>query len=508
MTALLEIDGIAKSFGAVRSLVDVTFSVEDHSIVGLIGPNGAGKSTLINILTGVYAPDGGSVRFAGRIIGRAGTAERARLGLVRTFQRPTPILDLSCIEGVMVGGLVRGLSVGKARSAALDILTSLGLREAADQSPRKLPTGHLKLLDFARVLMLAPRLVLLDELMAGLSFSELEVVLGTIERLADRGASFLVVEHLLDVIKRLSRRLVVMDAGIIVAAGEPNEVIRDPRVVEAYLGDEAGAALAETGPVSISSPITVSNGEPVSARSKIARARPMLEVNDLVTGYDGVEVVHGVDLAVKDGETVCMLGANGEGKSTILRAIMRQIPCWRGSVRFLGVDITNAKAFVPAHVGIGYVPEGRGMLASLSVRENLEMGAHPRDARAAFARNLERVLSLFPALTSRLGDAAANLSGGQQQMLAIGRALMSSPKLLLLDEPSLGLAPQIVSQVYGALTELKSSGQAILLVEQTVGKALALSDRAYVLDGGKVVLTGLSDKVRNDELLRNAYLGL
>jgi branched-chain amino acid transport system ATP-binding protein len=508
MTAILEINGIAKSFGAVRSLVDVTFTIEDHSIVGLIGPNGAGKSTLINILTGVYPPDGGSVRFADRNLGRSGTAERARLGLVRTFQRPTPILDLSCIEGVMVGGLVRGLSVGNARQEALDILTSLGLREQADQSPRKLPTGHLKLLDFARVLMLAPRLVLLDEMMAGLSFSELDVVIGTIERLADRGASFLVVEHLLDVIKRLSRRLVVMDAGIIVAAGEPNEVIRDPRVIEAYLGDETVAASAETRPGAISSPIAVSNGEPAAARWKIARREPMLELTDLVTGYDGVEVVHGVDLAVKDGETVCMLGANGAGKSTILRAIMRQLPCWRGSVRFLGEDLTNAGAFVPAHVGIGYVPEGRGMLASLTVRENLEMGAYPRKARAAFARNLERVMSLFPALSPRLGDATANLSGGQQQMLAIGRALMSSPKLVLLDEPSLGLAPQIVSQVYSALTELKSSGQSILLVEQTVGKALALSDRAYVIDGGKVVLTGPSDKVGDDKLLRDAYLGL
>jgi ABC-type branched-subunit amino acid transport system ATPase component len=508
MTALLEIEGIAKSFGAVRSLIDITFSVEDHGIVGLIGPNGAGKSTLINVLTGVYAPDGGTVQFAGRDLGGLATAERARLGLVRTFQRPTPIFDLSCIEGVMVGGLVRGLSVGEARSAALDILALLGLRAAADQSPRKLPTGHLKLLDFARVLMLAPRLVLLDELMAGLSFNELEVVLGTIERLADGGISFLVVEHLLDVIKRLSRHLVVMDAGIIVAAGEPAEVIRDPRVIEAYLGEEAGAVSVETEPALVSSPIAFSDGEPVSTLPEDARAGPMLEVKGLATGYEGVEVVHGIDLVVKDGETVCILGANGAGKSTTLRAVMRQLPCWRGHVRFLGEDLTNAKAFAPAHVGIGYVPEGRGMLASLTVRENLEMGAYPGGARDAFARNLERVLSLFPALVPRLGDAAANLSGGQQQMLAIGRVLMGSPKLVLLDEPSLGLAPQIVSQVYAALTELKSSGQAILLVEQTVGKALALSDRAYVLDGGKVVLTGPSDKVRNDKLLRDAYLGL
>ena len=234
----------------------------------------------------------------------------------------------------------------------------------------------------------------------------------------------------------------------------------------------------------------------------------MLEVSGIRTGYEGVEVVHDVDLAVNEGETVCVLGANGAGKSTMLRAIMRQLPLWSGSVRFLGEVLTDAKAFVPAHHGMGYVPEGRGMLASLTVRENLEMGAYPLRAQASFAANLERVLSLFPALKPRLEHAAGDLSGGQAQMLAIGRALMASPKLLVLDEPSLGLAPQIVAQVYVVLGQLKAEGQAILLVEQTVGKALALSDRAYVLDRGRVVLCGPCAEVRNDKLLRDAYLGL
>ena len=498
MTALLEIDGVAKSFGAVRSLVDITFSVEDHSIVGLIGPNGAGKSTLINILTGVYAPDGGSVRFAGRILGRAGTAERARLGLVRTFQRPTPILDLSCIEGVMVGGLVRGLSVGKARSAALDILTSLGLREAADQSPRKLPTGHLKLLDFARVLMLAPRLVLLDELMAGLSFSELEVVLGTIERLADRGASFLVVEHLLDVIKRLSRRLVVMDAGIIVAAGEPNEVIRDPRVIEAYLGDETVATSAETGPAAISSSITVSNGEPVSARSKIARALPMLEVNDLVTGYDGVEVVHGVDLEVRDGETVCMLGANGAGKSTILRAIMRQLPCWRGSVRFLGEDITAWPTDVRGKAGIflafqdpesiGGVPVIQFLRQALSARKGIDMSV--LEVRLLMMEWMDK-LGMDPAFGERhLND---GFSGGEKKRNEILQMAMLEPELAILDETDSGLDVDALRTVARGVHTVREArpdlGVLVITHYQRMLDELA-ADHVHLLVDGVIVADG------------------
>ena len=174
-------------FGAVRSLSDVTFSVAQHGIVGVIGPNGAGKSTLINVLTGVYGPTSGAVYYQGRDIAALPTAERARAGLVRTFQRPAPITDLSCIEGVMLGGLVRGMSIAEARREAVAKLDLLGLQDIAGQAPRKLPTGRLKLLDFARVLMLQPKLVLLDELMAGLSASELDTVLRAIEGLADRG---------------------------------------------------------------------------------------------------------------------------------------------------------------------------------------------------------------------------------------------------------------------------------------------------------------------------------
>jgi len=234
----------------------------------------------------------------------------------------------------------------------------------------------------------------------------------------------------------------------------------------------------------------------------------VLSIAGLATGYDGVEVIHDVDLAVGAGETICVLGPNGAGKSTMLRAIMRQIPVWRGSVRFLGQEISTRKAYEPAHLGIAYVPEGRGTLASLTVLENLEIGGVPVRDRQRLATNLAHVLALFPALEPRLQHAAGNLSGGQAQMLAIGRALMGSPKLIVLDEPSLGLAPQIVSQVYATLRALKGEGQSILLVEQAVARALELADYAYVLDRGRVATSGTPGAVRDSGALQGSYLGV
>lgn len=237
-------------------------------------------------------------------------------------------------------------------------------------------------------------------------------------------------------------------------------------------------------------------------------AGTLLEVTELRTGYLGVEVLHGIELVVRPGETVCVLGANGAGKTTLLHAIMCRQPTWSGNIRLRGVELGGAPPFAPARLGLSYVPEGRGVLASLTVRENLELGAYPPRARARLNDNLERVLALFPPLKPRLGEPAANLSGGQQQMLVIGRALMAAPELILLDEPSLGLSPAVTGQVYSALAQLKSSGQAILLVEQNVSMALKLGDRAYVMEQGRIVVSGGRERVLADPRLRNAYLGL
>lgn len=236
MSGLLEICGVSKSFGAVRSLREVTLEVAQGGIVGLIGPNGAGKSTLVNVISGVYRLDEGTLRFDGRELKRASTAKRARMGLVRTFQRPAPMHSLTCVEGVMIGGLTRGLSLGPARVEALRVMTLLGLDQVAGRVPRTLTTGQLKLIDLARVLMLKPKLVLLDELMSGLSREESDKAQSAVEHLASDGTTFVVIEHLMDVVRRLSRLLAVMDTGRLIAQGETDTVMRDPRVVEAYLG--------------------------------------------------------------------------------------------------------------------------------------------------------------------------------------------------------------------------------------------------------------------------------
>lgn len=234
----------------------------------------------------------------------------------------------------------------------------------------------------------------------------------------------------------------------------------------------------------------------------------LLALHNVDSGYEHVKVLHGVSLEVGEGESVAVVGANGAGKTTTLRVLMRLLPIWRGSLHFADQDISSSPAHALARLGIGYVPEGRGVLTTLTVRENLEMGAHNRRARSALDVTMAEVCDLFPALTSRMPEPAGNLSGGQQQILSIGRALMCRPRLLVLDEPSLGLSPAIVDQVFQALENLQRDGQSILLVEQSVKRVLKLCSRAYVLEQGRVLLAGTSAEVESDPRVRKAYLGL
>jgi branched-chain amino acid transport system ATP-binding protein len=233
----------------------------------------------------------------------------------------------------------------------------------------------------------------------------------------------------------------------------------------------------------------------------------VLAVKDLVVHYGAIEALRGISIEVPEKQVVALIGANGAGKTTTLRAISRMIKSTAGSVTFLGDEITKIPPHEVVARGCAHAPEGRGIFLNLTVKENLELGAFLRSDSAGIAKDLERGFTLFPILRERQSQVAGTLSGGEQQMLAVARALMSRPKLLLLDEPSLGLAPQVVERIFSVLREVNEEGVALLLVEQNAHKALQLAHRAYVLETGNIVMTGTGKELLASPEVRKAYLG-
>jgi branched-chain amino acid transport system ATP-binding protein len=232
----------------------------------------------------------------------------------------------------------------------------------------------------------------------------------------------------------------------------------------------------------------------------------LLEVSGLVAGYGGIVAVKGIDLSVDEGEIVALIGSNGAGKSTTLRTISGIVRARAGTIRFRGIPLERKKPHDIVALGVSHVPEGRGIFARLTVLENLQMGAYQRRDRE-IGDDLERALHLFPRLRERLGQPAGTLSGGEQQMLAIGRALMARPRLLLLDEPSMGLSPILVETIFATIGQIRDAGATILLVEQNAALALDLADRGYVLESGLIALQGPGRALARDESVRKAYLG-
>ena len=246
----------------------------------------------------------------------------------------------------------------------------------------------------------------------------------------------------------------------------------------------------------------MTNSEPAAA--------PLLEVRDVVVHYGRIEALHGVSLVVRAGELVTLLGSNGAGKTTLMRAVSGLLPLSKGSVWFDGRDISRVKAHKRVIDGLIQAPEGRGVFPGMSVIENLEMGCFGRkfDSKASHDERLDWVFATFPRLAERRKQEAGTLSGGEQQMLAIGRALMARPRVLLLDEPSMGLAPMVISQIFGIIAEINAQGTTVLLVEQNAQQALSRSDRAYILETGNITREGPARELLADDSVRAAYLGV
>ena len=234
----------------------------------------------------------------------------------------------------------------------------------------------------------------------------------------------------------------------------------------------------------------------------------LLEVNDIHSYYGNIHALKGISLSVEEGEIVTLIGANGAGKSTMLRSISGIMKPRQGSIIFDGENMEQYRAFEIVEKGVSMVPEGRGVFARLTVMENLDMGAYHRADSHEILQDLEKVFSLFPRLQERRSQVAGTLSGGEQQMLATGRALMARPRLMLMDEPSMGLAPILVESIFDTITEINKEGTTILLVEQNAHMALLCADRAYVMQTGEVVLTDTADRCRSNPMVQKAYLGI
>ncbi len=505
---VLTAENITVHFGGLVANENVSLKLEKGKILGLIGPNGAGKTTLFNALTG-YAPIvQGSITLLGKDITNLPPYKRTRKGIGRTFQIEHPFAGLTVLENVLIPALMVYQDRQEAEAWALECLERVELEDRAKQPSTDLNLARLRRLELAKAIAVKPRVLFLDEMMAGLNPPALENMIKIVTSLTLDGTAILMVEHIMQAIIILSDKVIALALGKKIAEGTAEKVMNDPEVIKAYLGEEAEIEKKKALTVKESKLVNdnqnTSNIEATQSREENA----ILKIKEVVLAYGELKVVFNVSLAVGKNELVGLIGGNGSGKSTILRAISGMIKPVSGNIIFDGQKINNLKPHDIADIGIAHVPMGRQLFPDMAVRENLSLGAYLPKARAKRKESFERVYELFPDLYTKRKEMTGTLSGGQQQMVAVGRALMLNPKMLIMDEPSLGLAPKLVKEVMQIIQRVSETNLPILLVEQNVKQVLQVSDWAYVLEDGEVVTQGLSKELMGNPKIKKAYLGL
>jgi ABC-type branched-subunit amino acid transport system ATPase component/ABC-type branched-subunit amino acid transport system permease subunit len=490
----LAVHDLGITFGGVRAVNGATFEARPGEVTAIIGPNGAGKTTLLNMISGFYRPGTGRIETAGRDIAGWSMHATARIGIARTYQATRLFGALTAEDNVVAGfprgafgGLFRPLGTPERRAMARGLLHLVGYRGDPGTPASDLPHVDRRLVEIARALALRPGVLLLDEPAAGLMQGDKRALADLLRRLADTGIAVVLVEHDMELVMGISDRILALDAGEPIAFDTPAVIRGDARVIAAYLGD----------------------GAPTVASRTLAHepgAIDRLVVRNLCAGYGAADVLQSVSLHVRQGEMVALLGANGAGKSTFLRTVAGLMAQTSGHVVLDNANIQGLQPHQIVDRGLALVPEGRQVFHDLTVAKNIELGAYRRGARPDPAE-LEALLTRFPRLRDRLHHPAGLLSGGEQQMMAIARGLMARPRLLLLDEPSLGLAPAMIEELYAILAELRDDGITILLVDQMASLALAASDRGYILEQGRIVADGPAAELLQDDALIAAYLG-
>jgi branched-chain amino acid transport system ATP-binding protein len=339
--------------------------------------------------------------------------------------------------------------------------------------------------------MTEPRLLLLDEPSSGLDQHETAAMVRTLRDVQrERGTAILLVEHDIEMVQAFTSRIYVLDFGTLIAQGPTAEVMNDAAVRTAYLGEIVDDIAAGSRPGSARSNHVVDVTQPAAPGSTSGAVAPVLELRDVEAGYGPFRALFGVSFSIPEGHAVALLGANGAGKSTIARVVSGLVPITAGAVLFDGVDISRMKPWRIAPLGIVQAPEGRSVFSSLTVEENLTLDFRRSLGRKSVARGLERAFELFPRLGERRKQVAGNLSGGEQRMLSLARVLVRPPRLLVVDELSLGLAPIAIDDVYRTLEEVRRAGTTLLLIEQYVGHALRIADSVVLLQHGEVMYDG------------------
>jgi ABC-type branched-subunit amino acid transport system ATPase component len=490
VTALLRVEGLTRAFGSLVAVDGVDLEIERGAIHSIIGPNGAGKTTLFNLLTGSLPPTRGRILFRDEDLAGRPAHEVARRRIARSFQVTSIFPLLTVAENIRLPAR-RHLPPPAADARVAEILKEVELADKAHTVAGTLSHGGQRHLDIGIALATNPELLLLDEPTAGMPSHETSGTVDLIKRLRDHhGCTVVLIEHKMDIVMSISDRITVMHFGRKIAEGTPGEVQRSPIVQDAYLGG-LGERL----------------GGGAAARDARAPGAPLLELSGVNTFYGLSHVLHDVSLAIREGEIVALLGRNGAGKTTTLKTIMGLAPARRGRIVLGGRDITDCPPETIARLGIGLVPEGRRIFPNLDVEENLTlpffMSGVPAAERAA---QVVRAWEWFPALVKRRRHKGNRLSGGEQQMLAVARALMGHRRFLMLDEPSQGLAPRVVGQLAEIILEIRRQGVTVLLVEQNARMALEIADRGYILEDGRIVHEGPAAEIQSDPAVLARYL--
>jgi ABC-type branched-subunit amino acid transport system ATPase component/ABC-type branched-subunit amino acid transport system permease subunit len=494
---VLEANSIDKSFGGIHAVRNVSLRVLDRTLHALIGPNGAGKTTAFNVISGMFRPDKGSVTLAGQSIAGLPPERITRAGVGRSFQITNLFPNLSIGENVRLAVQARdparfsfwrgAHAIASVNAQTAEVIRTMGLAGTEEAEAASLSYGGQRLLDMALAVATKPRVLLLDEPLAGLAAAERDRV-GALIKQVSADVPVLLVEHDIDRVFSLADAVTVMNEGEVLVDGTVADARNSPRVQEVYIGSGTHELASRQ-------------------RASAARENVLLQLDRIDTFYGKSHILREVSFNVHEHEIVALLGRNGAGKSTLLKSIIGIAPPATGEIALGGEALARRPSAEIARRGVSYVPQGRGLFAGMTVAENMELGRLRRRAGIGVRWDEQRIFDFFPRIKQRWRSPADYLSGGEQQMVAVARALTGDTRVLLLDEPFEGLAPAVIEELFEAFDKLRHE-VSIILVDHHLDLALALSDRTVALETGRVTHVGPSHALLTDIDMRRKVLWL